>query len=70
MTSPVLTSHQIKSKQVEVDIRCDRPDTAAVTFLRRLVASHPAFIPVATLLKLLLHQGGMDKVGGWVGGIV
>lgn len=53
----------LKNQQVEVDIRCDPPDTAAVGFLRRLSASHPAFIPVATALKLLLHQGGMDKVG-------
>lgn len=52
-----------KHQQVEVDVRCDPPDTAAVAFLRRLAASHPAFVPVATALKLLLHQNGMDKVG-------
>jgi hypothetical protein len=53
---------QTDSMQVEMDIRCDPPDTVAVNFLRRLAGSHPTFIPVASALKLLMHQGGMDKV--------
>ncbi|TFJ81884.1 hypothetical protein NSK_007131 [Nannochloropsis salina CCMP1776] len=47
--------------KVEVDIRVSPPDHAAVALLQRLCTFHPCFAPVAILLKVLLHQGRMDK---------